>query len=136
MSAAEAELEAGVLAMLSASGQVRAVLGDPARVFDQADALPVFPYLEIASHESEPRDAADAPASEHRLDLWIRSRDSGRDAVRQALAIVREVLSANTPVIASFRCVLFLPVFADVLQVRGVSEYRARLRLRAILEPL
>ena len=133
MSSAEAALESAIIAALNGDADVRALLGDPVRMVEATSPKPVYPYLEITRHLSEPAGAAGVDASEHRVDLVVVSRlDGGTDGVR-AIAAIRAALAAATLEMAGWRCVLLVPAFSDTLN-RGRGLWRAILRMRAVVE--
>ncbi|MDZ4759632.1 MAG: DUF3168 domain-containing protein [Alphaproteobacteria bacterium] len=130
---AEAALEDAVMARLAGDAGVKVVLGDPVRVLAQASARPAYPYLEVVRHESVAGGGAAADSSEHRLDLAVVARDGGRDEAREALAAVRAALAGTALGMTGHRCVLLLPVFADLTPARS-GGYRALLRMKAVVE--
>jgi hypothetical protein len=130
---AEQALEGAILAALAADTAVKAALGDPPRVFEAAEARPAYPYLEIVRHEMTAAGSQGAEANEHRMDLAIASRDGGRAEARAALAAVRGALAPSSFAMDGWRCVLLIPVFADM--VRGkFGAYRALIRIKAVVE--
>lgn len=129
-----ATVEAGLLAKLAADAGVKALLGDPPRVFDQAESRPSYPYLEIVRHESEPAGGAEAEAELHRVDLAIIARQGGRVEMKEALAAVRAALAGEPPEMEGLRCVLLLPTFSDMTQTR-FGMWRCLVRVKAVVEP-
>jgi hypothetical protein len=132
VSGVEGALEGAIVAALAVDADVKALLGDPPRVFEAARARPAFPYLEIARHEVTAADSAAVDANEHRIDLAIVTREGGRTPAREALRAVRAAL-AEPPEMDQWRCVLLLPVFADMVRTR-FDGWRAILRLKAVTE--
>lgn len=135
MSGAEAALEVAILSLLAADAGVRAALGDPLRVSEAGEGRPAYPYLEVAQHVSEPRDAADAEASEHRVDIYMLSRAGGRQAAKDAVAAARAALRNGALAMEGWRCILLAPAFTDLMWLRAGNVFRAHLRVRAIIEP-
>jgi hypothetical protein len=134
VSGAEQALEGAILAALAADAGVKAVLGDPPRVVEAAEARPAYPYLEIVRHEVTAAGSLGSEANEHRIDLAIASRDGGRAEARAALAAVRDALAGASFAMEGWRCVLLFTIFADM--VRGkFGAYRAVMRIRAVVEP-
>lgn len=129
-----AVLEAALLAKLAGDAAVKALLGDPPRVFDAAVARPAYPYLEIVRHESQPVDSAGAEADEHTIDFALFANERGRMELKEAVAAVRAALKGEPPEMEGWRCVLLFPLFADMVQTR-FGRWRAMLRVRAIIEP-
>jgi len=100
---------------------------------EKTGSRPDYPYLEIATHFSEPSGAMGVEASEHRVDLVVVIRmDGGTDGVR-AIAAIRDALRAAKLEMEGWRCVLLVPAFADTLS-RGRGIWRAILRMRAVVE--
>jgi hypothetical protein len=131
---AEEALESAILGVLAMDADIKVVLGDPPRVFEAAEARPLYPYLEIARHEAISAGSAGSEANEHRIDLAIASRDGGRAEARAALAAVRGALAGASLTMEGWRCVLLVPVFADM--VRGkFGAYCALIRIKAVVEP-
>ena len=133
MSGAEGALESAMLAVLAASAEVKALLGDPVRVAETGSVLPAHPYLEVARHSSEPAGGVEVEASAHRIDFVVVSRDVGGAQAKEALAAVRSALGAAELAMDGWRCVLLLPVFADATRQR-VGLWRALLRMKAVVE--
>ncbi len=136
MSGAESALEGAILERLRGDAGVIEVLGEIPRVFDVAEARPAYPYLQIARHQSEPRDAAEAEASEHRVDIHVVTRMAGRQEAKAGLAAARAALTAAPLEMEGWRCVLLVPVFADLIEVQRAQAFRAHLRVRVLLEPI
>lgn len=85
-------------------------------------------------HQSEDAGAAGIEAQRHRIDLRIETRPAARDDAKAALQAVRDALAAATAAPAGWRCVLMIPVFADVLEARAGASFAAVLRLVAVIE--
>ena len=130
---AEEALESAISAALNGDAEVLALLGDLMRLMERTGSRPDYPYLEIATHFSEPSGAMGVEASEHRVDLVVVIRmDGGTDGVR-AIAAIRDALRAAELEMEGWRCVLPVPAFADTLG-RGRGIWRAILRMRAVVE--
>lgn len=123
-----------MLDVLRADAGVRAVLGNPARVFDADVERPAYPFLEIARHAMEDIGGADAPACRHELDLAVMTSVGGRDEAKEAAAAVQDVIDGGALSIDGFRCVLCMVSFVDVVRA-SVHHWRALIRVRAIVEP-
>ena len=131
MRSAEEALESAISAALNGDAEVLALLGDLMRLMEKTGSRPDCPYLEIATHFSEPSGAMGVEASEHRVVVVIRM-DGGTDGVR-AIAAIRDALRAAELEMEGWRCVLLVPAFADTLS-RGRGIWRAILRMRAVVE--
>lgn len=80
-----------VVAALSAEAGVKALLGDPVRVFDVPPKGTVAPYLVIGRGVEVPLNA-DGGGSEVTLSLSVVSRFSGQEEARTVVAAVRSAL--------------------------------------------
>ncbi len=133
MSTAEQALESAILAVLAADEDVAAMLGTPLRVVDVESPKPAYPFLEIVRHQSVPAGASGVAASEHRVDLSVRSRLDGGAASLAAVGAIRAALAAAELVMDGWRCVLLVPVFFDTLR-EDVTLWRTILRVKAVVE--
>jgi Protein of unknown function (DUF3168) len=130
----ERALVAAVRAAAMANAGVKAVLGDPARVYDDPPPEPVFPYVTLGRVESRGADAANVDAIEHALTLHVWSRYGGRAEALDVIAALRSALH-NAPLSVSGRTLVFLfASFADVFRAGDGRTTHGVLRLRAMLE--
>ena len=132
---AEEALEAAIVGMVAADGGVKEMLGDPVRIAGGKTPRPAYPYLEVVRHESEPVGGTDAELSLHRLDLAAVSRQADGVEAKAVMARVRAALAGAEPEMEDWSCILLTPVFMDTTR-RRVGEWRALLRLKAIVEPV
>jgi hypothetical protein len=132
---AERALVAAVRAAAMENAGVKALLGDPARIYDDAPPDAVFPYVSLGRVESKPADASGAEAIEHAVTLHVWSRYGGRAEALDVIAALRTVLH-NAPLdIESHKLVLLLVTFTDVFRSGDARTTHGVLRLRAITEP-
>lgn len=127
------ELERAVLDALRGDAGVRAVLGNPARVFDTDMERPAFPFLEIARHAMEDISGADAAMGRHELDLAVMTSAGGREEAKEAAAAVKAVIDGAGLSIEGYRCVTCTVSFIDVVRA-SVHHWRALIRVRAVVE--
>jgi hypothetical protein len=132
---AERALAAAIHAAATNDGGVKALLGDPARVYDDPPADIVFPYLTIGRVETRSVDTSAAEALEHVLTLHVWSRHGGRAETLDVIAAVRAALH-NAPLsVAGRRLVFIFAQFADVFRAGDGRTTHGVLRLRAVTEP-
>ena len=131
---AEAALERAFLAALRADADVQALLGHPARIFDDETTEPVFPYAELERHEVATRGAAGVDGQAHTLTLAVRSRDGGRSVAKEILGALRAAAEAAEPVLAGQRVVLVQTVYCDVMRAPDLRSFRGLIRIRIITE--
>lgn len=131
---AEAAFSSAVRAHLSAQAGVKALLGDPPRLYDRAPGGAAFPFLTIGRGETTPIDA-DAGLLDHRLTLHVWGRRDDRDAIRDILGAARTVLhEASLALPPPFRSVLCRVVYTDLLTGPDARTLHGVLRVRAMIE--
>lgn len=127
-------LAAAVRAGAMADAGIKALLGDPARIYDDPPPDPVFPYVSLGRVESRAADAASVNAIEHALTLHVWSRYGGRAEALDVIAALRTALH-NAPLAVSGRTLVFLfAQFADVFRSGDGRTTHGILRLRAMTE--
>jgi hypothetical protein len=131
---AERALAAAIRGAASADSGVKALLGNPARLYDDPPSDPVFPYLTIGRVETTPADASAADALEHVVTLHVWSRYGGRAEALDVIGALRAVLHNAALSVEGRRLVLLLATFADVFRSGDGRTTHGVLRLRAITE--
>lgn len=132
---AERALAAAIHQAAIADTGVQALLGDPARVYDEPPSDPVFPYVTLGRVETAARDASGSPTLEHALTLHAWSRYGGRAEAIDVIAALRERLHNAALAVTGRRLVLLLAQFSDVFRSGDGRTTHGVLRLRAITEP-
>ena len=128
---AERALLAAIRAALLSDAALQALLGDPARVYDDPPADVVFPYVTLGRVESRAADAAAREALEHAVTLHAWSRYGGRAETLDMIAALRAALH-NAPLAVEGReLVLLFATFADVFRSGDGRTTHGVLRLRA-----
>lgn len=131
---ATAALEAEIRRVLSASAEVQAKFGAPARLVEGETARAAFPFIRLARHEIRPEEPGAGGPIEHRVSLEIYSRAGGRDEANTLIALVSNILRSASLSPEGHRVILFFPVFSDVFLRRDGSTYRGLLRMKALSE--
>lgn len=132
---AERALAAAVRAAAMADAGVKALLGDPARVYDDPPPDPAFPYVTLGRVESRGSDAAGASGIEHALTLHVWSRYGGRAEALDIIAALRDALHDTDPAIEGRTLVFLFAQFSDVFRSGDGRTTHGVLRLRAMTEP-
>ena len=135
MSGPEWALQVGVRTALSNDAGVKAWLGDPARIYDEAPDDPVFPYLTYGRSESRPADGDGAPVTEHVLHLHLWSRYGGRREAKQGVAAVRTALHDASFALDGHTLGSLKTTYTDVFRVGDGRTVHGVVRLRALTEP-
>ena len=129
----EGALVKALIAHLRGDGALKALLGDPVRVWDQAPEEPAFPHLLIGKSESRGL-KADGGGVEHRLTLTCASRFAGMEEARAVAAAARARV-ADAPLEADgVRAVSLGVTFTDVFRSADLKRAWAVMRLRAVTE--
>lgn len=131
---AELALQKAVVTALSASAAVKAVLGDPVRIYDDVPENPVFPYGSFG-----PGQAIDAGDGCHKgaevflqVDFW--SRAIGYPEVKRIAAAAAGVLDAEIE-IDGHEIVVHELIAVDTQRGLDGRTREAKLRLRYELAP-
>jgi len=130
----ERALAAALYSTLRADAGVKALLGDPARVYDAAPDDVVFPYATLGRIETRNADAAAATALEHIVTLHAWSRYGGRAEVLDVVDAMRVAAQGASLIMTGRRVVLLHALFSDVFRSGDARTTHGVLRLRAISE--
>lgn len=133
---AERALAAAMRDALLGDDGVKAVLGNPARIFDDPPPDPAFPYATFGRFESKPADASGAEAIEHAVTLHVWSRYGGRAEALEVIAAMRAALHNAPLAVEGCALVLLLAQFTDVFRSGDGRTTHGVLRVRAITESL
>ncbi len=124
-------LQKAIFAALSADAGIKALIGDPPRIFDHVPPQSIFPYLAIGETSSRPFDVKTNEGMEQTLTLHSWSRYRGLKEIKDIMAAVvtavdRQALSlaGHTLVLLRFELgTTFLD--SDGLTRHGVQRFRA-----------
>lgn len=131
MSAPDAQLRAALDAALRADAGVRAVLGDPVRLFEVRDSRAAWPHASWGRCETSQGGADGVSLLDCRLNLDIWCRDSDPAPV---LAAMRTALAGVSPELPPpWTLVSLSPVYSDVFTTSDRRIRRGLIRLRALL---
>lgn len=131
---ADRALAAAIREHAMADAAVKAVLGDPARFYDDPPADPVFPYVSLGRVESRLSEASEAGGVEHAVTLHIWSRYGGRAEALDVIGALRAALHDAPLEPAGRRIVFVFAQFADVFRFGDGRTTHGVLRLRALTE--
>lgn len=120
--------------MFRADPAVRAVLGDPPRIWDEPVRHSAFPFAFWRRWETRPVNTSERPTLEHIATLEIISRQTGADEARAAVAALAAVANGPRPPRCEAGIVLVLPVYTDVLRSVDGRTFQGLLRLKVIAE--
>jgi hypothetical protein len=123
-------MQDAVYAALSASPAIKALIGDPARLYDHVPDEAIFPYVELGEVSARRFDSTSRSGLDCMLTFNAWSRYSGRREAKQILDAVYGVLHDGSLSIAGNAHVLTGFQSAettrdeDGLTYRGIAKYR------------
>jgi len=124
-------LQTAAYAHLAADPGVRAVLGDPPRIYDIAPARPDFPFAVFGEWRTSPL-AGLPDAFEHDLRIRIYSRYEGRLEVREAMGAIHDALHDADLAPPGRSLVSLRFVFSDVFLRDSGRTWGGIMRFRAV----
>lgn len=130
------ELIGATLEALRADQAVQAVLGNPARVYDDETPGPAYPYAVIERHESRAANAAAARGLEHTLQIATYARHGGAHESKVILGALRAAIETLPFDLPSQRVVLVIPTYCDVMRTKNQFLLRGLLRIRIFTQEL
>ena len=133
MSDHETALQTALIAWLKDDVALRALLGDPARIWDEAPEGAGYPRLTLGRSESRPV-GADGCGIEHRLTLTCASTFRGTEEAKAVVAAVRARLQDAALEGGGVRTIGLSVVFSDVFRSADHRRTWAVMRVRAFSE--
>ena len=131
----ENALQKMLIAHLRGDGALRALLGEPARIWDEPPPAPAHPHLLIGRAESRPV-AADGCGVEHALTLTCVSRFGGTEEAKAVSAAARARLYEAALEADGVRTVSLRVTFSDVFRTGDLRRTYAVIRVRAVTEEI
>ena len=135
MSDHESALQKALIAHLGADTALRALQGDPARIWDEAPRDAVWPHLVVGRSESRPV-AADGCGIEHSLSLRCASRFGGTEEAKAICAGIRAAVHEAVLEADGVRTVSIRATFADVFRSNDQKRVWGVVRIRAVTEDI
>ena len=120
---------------LSGHNAIKSVMGDPARLYDDAPDDPIFPYLTYGAIRMEDESADDAPLTAHIMTLHIWSRYGGRAEVFDLLHVVSSALRAANLNPAGLNICSINILYSDVFRTSDRRTLHGVLRLSIKTQP-
>lgn len=129
----ESALQKALIAHLRADAALKALLGDPARIWDQPPKEAPWPHLLVGRSESRPV-AAEGCGVEHQLSLRCASRFGGTEEARAICAALRAALHEVVLEADGVRTVSIRATYADVFRSSDQRRVWGVVRVRAVTE--
>jgi hypothetical protein len=131
----ETALQKALIETLSSAESVKALLGDPARIFDEPPSDAIFPYATIGRIDAQPNGAAFHDGLAHAVTLHVWSRHGGRAEAQAILAAFRAALDDTALSIEGRRVSLCLVTLVDSFRAGDGRTTQGVLRLKIHSEP-
>lgn len=135
MNGHENALQKALIAHLRADPALQALLGDPARIWDQIPRGAACPHLSVERSESRPV-AADGCGIEHTLTLRCVSRFEGVEEAKAICAGVQAAIYDAGLEADGVRTVSIRATFTDVFRSSDHKRVWGIVRVRAITEDI
>lgn len=120
-----------VYATLTADAGVKALVGTPARVYDNPPANPTFPYVTIGDDTARESGAQTFDGQEITLTIHAWSRYGGRKEAKQIAAAVYAALHDQSPSLTGGTLVNLRYEFGTTMQDPDGLTWHAASRFRA-----
>ncbi|WGM30261.1 DUF3168 domain-containing protein [Brevundimonas sp. NIBR11] len=133
MSGHDTALQKALIAHLRADTALQALLGDPARIWDQAPRGAGYPHLLIGRSETKPVEA-DGCGVEHALTLRCSSRFEGTQEAKAICAAVRTAVHEAVLEADGVRTVSLRATYTDVFRSSDHRRVWGVIRVRAVTE--
>lgn len=134
MTSASWALQQAVFAVLSTSGDVRALAGD--RIFDAVPRGVAFPYVVVGDASETAWHTATEDMSEHRFGIRVWSRSGGHKEAKQLAQAVRYTLDGQALTLDGHTLVDLSLLGIEYARERDGITYRATLTFRAVTDAM
>jgi Protein of unknown function (DUF3168) len=128
-------LQEAMAAALGADAGVKALIGDPARIYDDVPRNPAFPYAVIGEGGETDWSSQSSEGVEARMTVTAWSRYAGRKEAKQIMDRIRTVLHDANLAVAGWRLINLRCENAEFGRGPG-GAYRGQARFRAVLEKI
>ena len=135
MSSASWALQAAMFTALSADANIKSVLGDPPRVYDEVPRNAAMPYLVIGDGKESDWSTSTDTGTEHALVLHVWSRARGRKESKAVAATVRAALDDAALTLAGHTLIGIKHQSSEYLRQTYGQTYHAVMKFRAVTEP-
>jgi hypothetical protein len=126
-------LQAAIVAHLKADAGMKALIGDPPRVYDGPSREKVFPFVSYDDARETPLTAAPGHV-EHDIRLSVHSRYEGRREAKEIATAIVSTLNDAALGVAGRRLVSLRAVYSDVFHRQETDAHQGVIRFRAVTE--
>lgn len=123
-------VQQAIYAALAADAAVKALVGDPARLYDHVPDTPTFPYVEIGETFAGEFDTKSWDGMDQDVVLHVWSRARGKKETKQIMGAIHDVLNKQTLTVTGQNFILCQFTFGQViddpdgLTRHGIARYR------------
>ena len=135
MSSASWALQTAIFAALSVDANVKSVLGNPPRIYDEVPRDAAMPYLVIGDCKESDWSTSTDTGTEHALVLHVWSRARGRKESKLVTATVRDALDDAELTLTGHTLVGIKHQSSEFLRQTDGQTYHAIMKFRAVTEP-
>jgi hypothetical protein len=130
---ASLSLQKAIYERLLAEPALKALIGDPPRVYDAAPPGGAFPFVLFGEERAHKLAGADG-LIEHDLRLIVHSRHGGRSEIKDVLVALIDALDGAPLILEGARLVALRAAFFDIFPRADAGAHQGVLRLRAVTE--
>ena len=134
MSDAIFALQKAVYGRLAADAALKSLIGDPARIYDDAPRDAALPYIVIGEARISDWSGVEG-GFEHDIRIHIFSRYAGRREIKEIVTALYDALHEAPLIIAGHDLVNLRFVFSDILRRQDSDIYHGVTRFRAVTQP-
>ncbi len=134
MSGVVYDVQAALVAVLRSDADVKAALGDPARIYDVPPREVITPLVVVEAAESRPVPADDGGLEEHTFTLRLLSKYQGAAEVRAAQAAMAAVIETSNLLVSSATVVNQQVRYRDCFRGRDGRSQQGVMRIRIVTE--
>lgn len=129
---AEWELQKAIYSELAANAGVKALIGDPARLYDQVPSSPTYPYVTLGEAIAVDESTFGKLGQEHMVDVDTWSRYRGAKEAKEIMSAISAALHEATLTLSGFDHAGIMLDFSQLLRdPDGITRHGAQ-RFRSI----
>ncbi len=128
------QLQTRLIAALRADPDVKALFGDPARIYEDETRRAAYPYARLTRHETRPQGSTGGLSTLHSLTFTTHSEEGGRQFAARAIHTLQRAAEQAPIALTGGHIVLVYPIYADIFKTRDGRRFRGLLRLGVISE--
>ncbi len=123
-------VQQAIFAALGASAALKALIGDPVRLYDHVPESPTFPYVVIGESFFGQWDTKSFDGMDQDIVLHVWSRYRGRKEAKQIMGAIHDALNKQSLTVTGHNFVLCQFTFGQVLDDpdgltrHGIARYR------------